>query len=365
MIRVSKLRVVWSLAMTVSGVSAGRARAAETPVTVTDAGCEPAALTVSAGVSTFVILNKSARLLEWEILNGVMVVDERENIAPGFRQKLTTKLDPGTYAMTCGLVDNPKGTLTVTAGGAASAAKPSPMDFVGPDAEYRNFVLEAVEQMAADAGRLSMAVKTGDLDKARSFFIRFRMNDARLAPVEGLLGVDAAGSPGRPASEGSDASTSDGIENALFVQNATQGTAPLVDALLAKAMGMQTRAAALVIPTKSMVRGAAELIRTKAKAVDGETRSDRLKSLRADLRGNIEGVKKITDLLGPLATKADPAIKAKIDADLAAADGVLAPRGTNEVTLSDPTTPFGRALSAPLNQIAKDLDDLSNALGLS
>jgi iron uptake system component EfeO len=51
-------------------------------VVVTDKGCEPEALTVAAGKTTFKIRNQSERALEWEILNGVIVVEERENILP-------------------------------------------------------------------------------------------------------------------------------------------------------------------------------------------------------------------------------------------------------------------------------------------
>ena len=50
-------------------------------VTVTDATCQPAELTLPAGRTTFRIHNASDRPLEWEILDGVMVVAERENIA--------------------------------------------------------------------------------------------------------------------------------------------------------------------------------------------------------------------------------------------------------------------------------------------
>lgn len=87
----------------------------EVPVTVTDAGCEPGQLTVDAGRTTFVITNKSSKALEWEILVGVMVVEERENIAPGFVQKLGAELKAGEYIMTCGLRSNPKGKIVVTA----------------------------------------------------------------------------------------------------------------------------------------------------------------------------------------------------------------------------------------------------------
>jgi iron uptake system component EfeO len=84
-------------------------------VTVTNTGCEPTQLSTAAGKTTFVINNKSDRPLEWEILEGVMVVAEKENIAPGFTQKVKADLKAGQYAMTCGLRNNPKGVLTVTA----------------------------------------------------------------------------------------------------------------------------------------------------------------------------------------------------------------------------------------------------------
>jgi iron uptake system component EfeO len=92
-----------------------KADSKEVPVTVTDSGCEPGQLSVNAGQTTFVITNKSAKILEWEILEGVMVVEEKENIAPGFVQKLKANLKAGEYVMTCGLRSNPKGKIVVTA----------------------------------------------------------------------------------------------------------------------------------------------------------------------------------------------------------------------------------------------------------
>ena len=61
------------------------AQAADIPqvkVTVTDKQCEPMNVTVKAGKTQFIIQNHSQKALEWEILKGVMVVEERENIAP-------------------------------------------------------------------------------------------------------------------------------------------------------------------------------------------------------------------------------------------------------------------------------------------
>lgn len=50
-------------------------------VTVNDKQCEPMTLTVNSGKTQFIIQNHSQKALEWEILKGVLVVEERENIA--------------------------------------------------------------------------------------------------------------------------------------------------------------------------------------------------------------------------------------------------------------------------------------------
>ena len=102
----------------ISALLALPARADEPPtvnITITEKGCEPMNLSVTAGKTLFLIKNASKRAIEWEILQGYMVVEERENIIPGFVQKLTATLEAGDYGMTCGLLNNPKGALKVTA----------------------------------------------------------------------------------------------------------------------------------------------------------------------------------------------------------------------------------------------------------
>ena len=102
----------------VSFVATAPARADDPPavnITITEKGCEPMNLSVTAGKTLFLIKNASKRAIEWEILQGNMVVEERENIIPGFVQKLTATLEAGDYGMTCGLLNNPKGALKVTA----------------------------------------------------------------------------------------------------------------------------------------------------------------------------------------------------------------------------------------------------------
>ena len=105
-----------------SGASAAANADGSVSIAVNDAACEPMALTVPSGQTVFNIQNNSGRKLEWEILQGVMVVDERENIAPGLADKMTVTLLPGEYEMTCGLLTNPRGKLTVTDSGFKATA---------------------------------------------------------------------------------------------------------------------------------------------------------------------------------------------------------------------------------------------------
>jgi hypothetical protein len=115
----------------------------EVLVTIHPHSCEPNALTVPAGRASFRIVNRSDRAVEWEILDGVLVIEERENIAPGLSQVINANLLPGDYAITCGLLSNPRGTLHVTptaASDAAAKARPSMVAFVGPLSEFRVYL---------------------------------------------------------------------------------------------------------------------------------------------------------------------------------------------------------------------------------
>jgi hypothetical protein len=130
-------------------------------VAVTDRACEPDSLTVPAGRVAFRILNRSQRMLEWEILDGVMVVEERENIAPGLSQRLVARLAPGEYAITCGLLGNPRGRLVVAPGKDGAPAAPDLRELVGPMAEYKVYLTLEGAMLAEAAARLADTVSAG------------------------------------------------------------------------------------------------------------------------------------------------------------------------------------------------------------
>ena len=133
-------------------------------IAITAKACEPNALTVPAGRRSFAIVNRSGRPVEWEILDGVMVVAERENIAPGPTATLSARLTPRDYEITCGLLSNPRGSLHVTptsaTGGRGTA--PDTRAFLGALAEYKVYLILQSGQMVRGAQALAAAIHDGD-----------------------------------------------------------------------------------------------------------------------------------------------------------------------------------------------------------
>ncbi|HVV92238.1 MAG TPA: iron uptake system protein EfeO [Hyphomicrobiales bacterium] len=354
--------------------ASGGAAAAPAPieVAVTDKACEPETLTVPAGKVSFRIVNKSQRALEWEILKGVMVVDERENIAPGFTARLTTTLEPGTYGITCGLLSNPKGTLTVT-GGAPAAAKPSVLDLVGPIAEYKVYVTGEVEALAKDTEAFTAAVKAGKLDEAKALYAPARVHYERIEPIAELFSdLDAAIDSRADDHEKKEADPGftgfHRIEYGLFARNSTEGLAPFADKLVADVADLQKRIATLAIPPNKMVGGAADLIEEVASSkISGE--EDRYSHTDLwDFQANLDGAEKIVDLLRPLTRKADPALSDRIDKNFATVDKILAKYRAEAGGFEtyDKLTPEDRkALQGPVTALAEDLARLSGTLGIS
>ena len=179
-----------SFPATLGGQAFGQADAAPIApgpivVTLTDAGCDPAKVEVAAGKSTFSIKNESKRAVEWEILKDVRVVAERENILPGFAQTITATLDAGDYAMTCGS-EATQGNSTVAATSEAPA-KPSPMDLVGPIAEYKVYVKGEVDILVAETRKLTDAVKAGKLAEAQKVYAPAHQHYERIEPIAELF----------------------------------------------------------------------------------------------------------------------------------------------------------------------------------
>ncbi|GJD47864.1 Iron uptake system component EfeO [Methylobacterium crusticola] len=341
-------------------------------VTVTDKGCEPAALTVPAGRSVFRISNKSRRVLEWEILEGTMIVEERENIIPGFVQSLSATLAPGSYQMTCGLLSNPKGTLTVTAAATQAAGAPDPMALVGPLAAYKLYVMSEVDAFLGRTRAFTEAVKAGQIPQAKALYTEARRHYERIEPVASLFN-DLDKSMDVRADDFELKEADPGfigfhrIEKGLWADNSTAGLDPHADRLLADATELKRRIVDLTVPPAKMVGGAAALIEeVAATKISGE--EDRYsRTDLSDFHANVEGSRKIFDLLRPLVSARDPDFVARTEKNFSRVEALLAKYRAEDGSFA----PYDRlserdrnALKGPITVLAEDLSTLRGKLGL-
>jgi len=301
--------------------------AASAPVLVSVKGssCDPDELTVPAGRVTFSIHNATSQAVEWEILDGVMVVEERENISSGATQPLTANLTAGDYQITCGLLSNPKGKLHVSARDGASV-RVTQTDFIGPLAEYRFYAGNEIDGLVDDMHRLADALKAGNIASARALYGAVHAHYARITPValyfpdlDGMAGPEAdSQSPPDPTSAGFRQ-----LEWGL-ASSGPQSLIPLADKLVADVAALQSRFEALPLTPRPTFAGVVQTIGGSAAAEIGQA-STRLSSADlADLQGYIEGAQKIVALFQPLIQKTDKRLSVALADDFTTLTSTLA-----------------------------------------
>ncbi|MFP2237724.1 iron uptake system protein EfeO [Pseudescherichia vulneris] len=355
--------------------SAFATQAADIPqvkVTVTDKQCEPMNITVNAGKTQFIIQNHSQKALEWEILKGVMVVEERENIAPGFTQKMTANLQPGQYEMTCGLLTNPKGTLVVKGEATADAAKANAVLSLGDAiAAYKTYVIAQTAELVKGTQAFTDAVKAGDIEKAKSLYAPTRQYYERIEPIAELFSdldgsIDAREDDYEKKAEDPKFTGFHRLEKALFGDNSTKGMDGYATQLNSDVQELQKRISDLAFPPSKVVGGAAGLIEeVAASKISGE--EDRYSHTDLwDFQANVDGAQKIVDLLRPQLQKDNSALLAKVDANFKKVDTILAKYKTKDgyQTYDKLTNADRNALKGPITTLAEDLAQLRGILGL-
>ncbi|MEX3021698.1 iron uptake system protein EfeO [Kluyvera sp. STS39-E] len=351
------------------------AHAADIPqvkVTVNDKQCEPMSITVNSGKTQFIIQNHSQKALEWEILKGVMVVEERENIAPGFTQKMTANLQPGEYDMTCGLLTNPKGKLIVKGEATADAAKANALlDLGAAITAYKAYVTAETAELVKGTKAFTDAVKAGDIAKAKSLYAPTRQHYERIEPIAELFSdldgsIDAREDDYEQKAADPKFTGFHRLEKALFGDNSVKGMEHYADQLNSDVLELQKRIDELAFPPSKVVGGAAGLIEeVAASKISGE--EDRYSHTDLwDFKANIDGAQKIVDLLRPQLQKENSALLAKVDANFKKVDAILAKYRTKDgyETYDKLTDADRNALKGPVTTLAEDLAQLRGILGL-
>ena len=162
-------------------------------VTSTDTSCDVSTAKAASGTLTFSVSNSGSQVTEFYLLasDGLRIVGEVENIAPGASRTLTVTAQPGDYFTLCkpGMVGDGVGRAAFAVSGDAVTA-------TGDDAEqkqkavdlYAAFVKDQVEQLVPAVATFVAAYEAGDDDKARTLFPTTRAFYERIEPVAESLG---------------------------------------------------------------------------------------------------------------------------------------------------------------------------------
>jgi len=344
-------------------------------VTIHPHSCEPNALTVPAGLNSFRIVNASERAVEWEILDGVLVVEERENIAPGLSQVINATLAPGDYAITCGLLSNPRGTLHVTPTAASEAsanARPSMVAFIGPLSEFRVYVSRQSSVLIKAVDALSQAIGAGDLEQAQALYTPARVAYQRLAPAaQRLAELDNAINARADYFEKRESDPGftgfHRLEYGLFDQRSTEGLAPIAQRLQADTVQLKQQLLAQSLPPEQLVSIVARTLHNLADTRANSGEEERYSHI--DLNGfaaNLEATRKVVDLLRPLLTKKNPDLQRNIDSASASLEAELNGLKTSQGyrTYDRVSAEQRQHISNKAKVLADELDGIDPALGL-
>jgi iron uptake system component EfeO len=348
----------------------------EIAVTIHAHSCEPNALTVPAGHASFRIINRSDRAVEWEILDGVLVVEERENIAPGLSQVINANLLPGDYQITCGLLSNPRGTLTVTPTAESDAqakAKPSMVAFIGPLSEFRVYLSSQGGALVKAVTALEQAIEAGDLTQAQALYVPAREAYQRLAPASQRLAeldnaINARADYFEKREQDSAFSGFHRLEYGLFQQRNLDGLAPIAQRLVTDVTSLKQQLLAQSLPPEQLVSIVVRNLNSLAdvRAASGEEE----RYSHTDLNGfaaNLDAARKVVDLMRPLLTKSAAQLLPEIDSAISALDAELSGLKVDGryASYDSVTADQRKQIADKAKALAVALDGIDPALGLS
>lgn len=279
-------------------------------ITISPSGCVPNALTVPAGRQRFMVINDTERAIEWEIVDGVMVLEERENIVPGLKQELTATLQPGEYQMTCGLLSNPRGTLTVTAvEGLQVAEELSARMLIGPLAEYRVYLTLEGRALAHAVGNLHQQIAHDNLQAAQQAWLEAREIEQHMALAVGLFSdldqrMNAHADYFSERERDPDFMGFERLAYGLFEQQSTAGMLPVVKQLSADVGALRSRLSAQGVPASQLANGAGRVLQAWHDQQQSNTTLSA--QARVDLQGLQAGTAKVVSLLTPVLQQAHP-----------------------------------------------------------
>jgi iron uptake system component EfeO len=178
-----------------SSAAAGSQAAAQViRVSSTPTACALSSTSAASGTTTFEVRNEGSVVTEFYVLaqDGLRIVAERENIAPGSTAELIVPLQPGSYRTACkpGMRGAAIGesALTVT-GERIQLSGDDQQLFDAVVKDYVAFVKNEVAELQPKADAFVEAYVAGRDEEARRLFPAARVHYERIEPIAEALGL--------------------------------------------------------------------------------------------------------------------------------------------------------------------------------
>ncbi|HEY6549669.1 MAG TPA: iron uptake system protein EfeO [Solirubrobacterales bacterium] len=326
--------------------------------TLTDAGCEPHSTKAPAGPITFEVENAgTSKVTELEVLDGETILGEVENLSDGLSGSFSLTLEKGEHTLYCPGGDEEKGTLTVSG---ELKAENSP-EIEAAIAQYRKYLEENTAELVAATEPFVNAVVAGEVEEAMSLYPAARIPYERIEPVAESFGsldprIDAREND-VPASKFEGFHR---IEKALWVEDTTNGMAPVAKQLLADVEELQAKVTKVELQAVQIANGANELLgEVSASKITGEEERYSHTDL-VDFEANVEGAEVAFEAVEPLLSETDPKLAQEIEVSFEDVYASLKPyrRGDGFVSYTELSKANTRKLAQEIDALAEELSQV-------
>lgn len=355
--------------------------------------CRVDTATVASGPVTFTVRNSGERVTEFYLLgdDGLSIVAEVENIAPGSSRDLTVVAQPGDYFTECkpGMIGAGIGTSGFTVTGERVAVDADRDEAIGAAvAAYTAYTRDQAAQLVPAVEEFVAAYLAGDDDRARALFAPARVSYERIEPTAAQFGdLDPAIDYRKPGAEaeGLEFTGFHRIEMDLWIEaaraNYPDETIEPLDAAGRERIGSKlvadvTELSRLVaaddftLTLADITNGAVGLL-DEVSAPDGKLPGEENEFAHTDLSdffANVEGAevayRSVRDLA--LASGADgAALVAELDDRFAAMTALLGGYGSYATGFADYSTVTAderNELGAQLNALSEPLSQLTGTV---
>lgn len=368
--KVTTLITIGTLALTGCAKRVEEAKSNIVEVNSSDNACELSQNSAPAGNVVFRVTNSGSKVTEFYVLkeDKKTILSEVENIGADLTRDLVVQVEEGKYFVNCkpGMSgDGLHAEFTATANANSAIASEDAKALENAAALYKEFVLDQTNILIKETEKFVKLYLQGDVAAAKALYPAARMYWERIEPVAESFGdID-------PLLDLREADLEEGQEWTgwhLFEKDLWQpksGYTPLslnqkkkyTDHLIATTKSLYPLIESLDYKVFQMGNGAKELLDEVATGkITGEEEIWSGTDLW-DFQANVEGAKKVFDLLEPVVTKRDSALSEELKARFADVFGLLATEKS-----SDGFTTYSKLSKEKIREMAVAVDALGEPL---